>query len=51
MTGERRGGRVKPKIYQPKQAELERPFVIRNSDGTMPTSEEFAALRSVKSKS
>ena len=28
--------RVKPHAYQPKKAELEEPFTIRKSDGTMP---------------
>ena len=34
--------RVKPHAYQPKKAELEEPFAIRKSDGTMPTPEELA---------
>lgn len=34
--------RVKPHSYQPKKAELEEPFAIRKSDGTMPTPEELA---------
>ena len=34
--------RMKPHDYQPKKAELEEPFQIRKSDGTMPTPEELA---------
>ena len=38
----RRPVRVKPHGYQPKKAELEDPFAIRKTDGTMPTAEELA---------
>ena len=38
----RRTVRVKSHAYQPKKAELEEPFTIRKSDGTMPTPEELA---------
>lgn len=41
-TINRRPVRVKPHAYQPKKAELEEPFAIRKSDGTMPTPEELA---------
>ena len=44
MTIERREVWVKPHGYQPTKAELEEPFVIRKSDGTMPTPEEFARV-------
>lgn len=45
-----RAVRVKPHAYQPSKAELEKPFVIRKADGTMPTPEELArvALGQVK---
>ena len=42
MKIQRRTVRVKPHAYQPKKAELEEPFAIRKSDGTMPTPEDLA---------
>lgn len=44
MTTERREVRVKPKTYQPTQAEMEEPFQIRKADGAMPTPEELARI-------
>ena len=40
---------VKPHSYQPSKAELEKPFVIRKPDGSIPTPGELvrAALRPV----
>ena len=36
--------RVKSHSYQPSKAELEKPVVIRKSDGSVPTPEELARV-------